>query len=214
LDLQVEKRNLLNFEILFAFAAPLRENFNMFGRNKWRARPRRPASEDEDEKPREINVEKSRTRTFDRAVNLLTYKPRSVKELRERLLEKDWTNEAIVEETIEKLEKYGYLNDEQFAKDFAASKLRQKPIGKRVLKQKLAQRKLGRETVDEAIEKAFEETPEAEIIERAIEKRLRIKGKPGTREDTKKFYDFLLRQGFSYDLVRDRMREISKIEED
>jgi regulatory protein len=156
------------------------------------------------------DVEKSRTRTFDRAVNLLTYKSRSIKELRERLLEKDWTNEAIVTETIEKLEKYGYLNDAQFAKDFASSKLRQKPIGKRVLKQKLAQRKLGKETVEEAVEKAFEETPEAEIIERAIEKRLRIKGKPETREDTKKFYDFLLRQGFSYDLVRERMREIAK----
>ena len=155
------------------------------------------------------DVEKSRTRTFDRAVNLLTYKPRSIKELRERLLEKDWTNEAIVQETIEKLEKYGYLNDAQFAKDFASSKLRQKPVGKRVLKQKLAQRKLGKETVEEAIEKAFEETPEEEIIERAIEKRLRVKGIPKEREDVKKFYDFLLRQGFSYDLVRDKMREIA-----
>ena len=158
------------------------------------------------------DLEKSRARTFDRAVNLLTYKPRSIKELRERLLEKDWTNEAIVTEVIERLEKYGYLNDAQFAKDFAASKLRQKPVGKRVLKQKLAQRKLGKETVDEAIEKAFEETPEAEVIEVAIAKRLRVKGKPETREDAKKFYDFLLRQGFSYDLVRDKMREINKNE--
>lgn len=156
------------------------------------------------------DLEKSRARTFDRAVNLLTYKPRSIKELRERLLEKDWTNEAIVGEVIEKLEGYGYLNDARFAKDFAASKLRQKPVGKRVLKQKLAQRKLGRETVDEAIEKAFEETPEAEVIDVAIAKRLRVKGKPETREDVKKFYDFLLRQGFSYDLVRDKMREIAK----
>ncbi|HEX8636464.1 MAG TPA: hypothetical protein VF692_00265, partial [Pyrinomonadaceae bacterium] len=56
---------------------------------------------------------------------------------------------------------------------------------------------------------AFEETPEAEIIERAIEKRLRLKGKPETREDSKKFYDYLLRQGFSYDLVSGKMREIA-----
>lgn len=160
------------------------------------------------------DAEKSRQRTFDRAVNLLTYKPRSIKELRERLLEKDWTNAAIVEEVVQKLESYGYLNDARFARDFAASRLRQKPVGKRVLRQKLAQRKLGKETVSEAIEKAFEETPEAEIIERAIEKRLRVKGKPATREDAKKFYDFLLRQGFSYDLVRERMREIVKIEEE
>lgn len=164
-----------------------------------------------DDKDRVIkDIEKARQRTFDRAVNLLTYKPRSIKELRTRLMEKEWTNSVIVEEVIKKLESYGYLNDARFAKSFAASKLRQKPIGKRVLKQKLAERKLDKETVAEAIEKAFEETPEEEIIERAIEKRLRVKGVPKERGEVKKFYDYLLRQGFSYDLTRDKMREISK----
>jgi regulatory protein len=163
-----------------------------------------------EEKERIIkDLEKSRARTFDRAVNLLTYKPRSIKELRERLLEKEWTNAEIVDEVIEKLEFYGYLNDMQFAKSFAASQIRQKPVGKRVLKQKLAQKKLDRETVDQAVEKALEETPESEIIERAIAKRLRLKGKPETREDAKKFYDYLLRQGFSYDLVSSKMRQIA-----
>ena len=155
------------------------------------------------------NVERARQKTFDRAVNLLGYKPRSVIELRTRLMEKEWTNAAIVEEVIVKLEGYGYLNDGQFAKDFAASQIRQKPIGKRVLQQKLTMKKLDKETVAKAIETAFEETPEAEIIERAVAKRLRLKGKPETREDSKKFYDYLLRQGFSYDLVSKTMCEIA-----
>ncbi len=166
-----------------------------------------------DDKDRIIkDIEKARQKTFDRAVNLLTYKPRSVKELWARLMEKEWTNSAIVEEVIKKLESYGYLNDAQFAKNFAAAKLRQKPIGKRVLQQKLAQKKLDKETIEQAIEKAFTDTPEAEIIELAIEKRLRIKGKPTERADVKRFYDFLLRQGFSYDLVSSKMREIAKRE--
>ncbi len=155
------------------------------------------------------DMERARRKTFDRAVNLLGYKPRSVTELRHRLMEKEWTNSEIVEEVIKKLEGYGYLNDGQFAKDFAASQLRGKPIGKRVLKQKLVMKKLDKETVDAAIENAFEETPEAEVIERAIAKRLRLKGKPETREDAKKFYDYLLRQGFSYDLVNSKMRELN-----
>ena len=49
------------------------------------------------------DIERARRKTFDRAVNLLAYKPRSVKELRERLMEKEWTNSAIVEEVIVKL---------------------------------------------------------------------------------------------------------------
>jgi regulatory protein len=173
----------------------------MFKKRNWRVKPQ----SESDEKPREINPEKARQKTFDRAVNLLTYKPRSIKELRERLLEKAWTTPEIVDAV---LEKYNYLNDEQFAKSFAASQIRQKPIGKRVLKQKLAMKKLDKETVEEALEKVLEETPEEEIIERAVQKRLRLKGKPETREDAKKFYDYLLRQGFSYDLVSNKMREI------
>lgn len=177
----------------------------MFKKRNWRVKP----PEDAEAKPREINPEKARQKTFDRAVNLLAYKPRSEQELRIRLLEKEWTNAETVEAVIAKLKEYNYLNDEQFASDFAASKLRGKPIGKRVLQQKLAQKKLDKETVAAALETAFEETPEAEIIERAIAKRLRLKGKPETREDSKKFYDYLLRQGFSYDLVSSKMREIA-----
>ena len=168
-----------------------------------------------DDKDRIIkDADRARRKTFDRAVNLLTYKPRSVKELRTRLMEKEWTNSTIVEEVIKKLESYGYLDDAQFAKNFAAAKIRQKPIGKRVLQQKLAMKKLDKETVAEAIEKAFEETPESEIIDRAIEKRLRVKGRPTERADVKKFYDFLLRQGFSYDLVSNKMRELNSREFD
>ncbi|MDQ2746618.1 MAG: RecX family transcriptional regulator [Acidobacteriota bacterium] len=160
------------------------------------------------------NVERASQKTFDRAVNLLAYKPRSVVELRTRLMEKEWTNSQIVEEVIVKLEGYGYLNDGQFAKDFAASQLRGKPIGRRVLQQKLAMKKLDKETVAAALEATFEATPESEIIERAIAKRLRLKGKPETREDSKKFYGYLLRQGFSYDLVSSKMRELNSREFD
>ena len=153
--------------------------------------------------------ERARRKKFDRAVNLLTYKPRSITELRTRLLEKDWTDETIVDEVIEKLTHYGYLDDAQFARSFAASQIRQKPLGKMALKIKLTQQKLDKETVDAALEQILEETPEDEIIDRAIAKRLRLKGKPENRDDAKKFYDYLLRQGFSYDLVASKMREIA-----
>ena len=88
------------------------------------------------------DVERSRERTMNRAVRLLAAKPRSVRELRERLLEKLWTNDEIVESVIEKLKEYKYLDDEQFARDVALSKLRQKPQGKRRLQQTMSQKKL------------------------------------------------------------------------
>ena len=148
---------------------------------------------------------------MNRAVKLLAAKPRSVLELRERLLEKRWTTEEIVDAVLEKLKEYKYLDDEQFARDLAVSKLRQKPQGKRRLKQSRSQKKLDKEIVDEAIDSAFEKLPETELIDKAIQKRLRLKGIPETREDKKKFCDYLLRQGFSYDLISTRMRDIASI---
>ncbi len=155
---------------------------------------------------------RSRERTMNRAVMLLAAKPRSVLELRDRLLEKMWTNDEIVDAVIEKLKECKYLDDEQFARDVAVSKLRQKPQGKRRLQQTMSRKKLDKETVEAAISEAFEKLPEDELIGQCISKRLRLKGKPETRDETKKFYDHLLRQGFGYDLIREKMTSVASRE--
>ena len=167
----------------------------------------------EEEKRVVKDAVRSRERTMNRAVRLLAAKPRAVRELRERLLEKLWTNEEIVDAVIEKLKEYKYLDDEQYARDAALSKLRQKPQGKRRLQMSMSQKKLDKDLVDTAIAEAFEKIPESDLIDQAIAKRLRLKGKPETREDTKKFYDHLLRQGFGFDLIRDKMSSLARFED-
>lgn len=156
------------------------------------------------------DAERARERTMNRALRLLAAKPRSVTELRERLLEKLWTNEEIVAGIIEKLKEYKYLDDEQFARDVAVSKLRQKPQGRRRLQQAMSQKKLDREIVDNAVAAAFEKHPEEDLIDTAIEKRVRLKGIPETREDDKKFYDHLMRLGFGYGLIKEKLGRIKK----
>jgi regulatory protein len=174
----------------------------------WKPKDRQIKSEDAEQKPpgRSINPEKARERTFARAVKLLAAKPRSVAELRERLLEKQWTNEEIVEAALAKLSEYGYLNDERFAFGYASYKVRQKPVGRGRLQRDLQMKKVDRETAAEAIKLVFEETPEQELIDRAIEKRIRLRGRPKTRAEVKSLYDHLLRAGFSYELVASKVR--------
>lgn len=159
------------------------------------------------------DAHRSRERTMNRAVKLLAAKPRSVEELRGRLLEKLWTDESIVEKVLNKLKEYGYLDDRKFAGDLALSKLRQKPQGKRRLKHSLSRKQLSSEDVHSGIESAFTKLPESELIDAAIEKRIRIKGVPETREETKKFYDHLLRLGFDYDLIRSKLAELPRVTE-
>lgn len=179
---------------------------------KWKKRPGY-GERDNDERPKFArDPERARAEIMNRAIRLLTYKPRSVKELRERLLEKIWADEKTVDEVIEKLSSYGYLNDGQLALNLAASKLRQKPVGKIRLRQSLIKKKLDKETIDQAVAQAYVDAPESELIDRAIASRLRTHKKPESREDAKKFFDFLMRRGFSYDLVREKMDKLAKNE--
>src|SRR5918998_758487 len=165
---------------------------------KRKARPVRPA-----------DAERARERTLQRAVKLLAAKPRSVEELRERLLEKQWADETAVDYALAKLKGYGYLNDERFAFGFASYRVRQKPVGRQRLARDLQTKKVSKETADAALELVYQETPEEELIARAIEKRVRLRGRPATRQETKSLYDHLQRLGFSYDLIIRKVREAS-----
>jgi regulatory protein len=156
--------------------------------------------------------EQIRARAFQRAVKLLAAKPRSIAELRERLAER-CSSKTVVETVIARLREYGYLDDERYALTYAASKVRQQPIGRRRLELSLRRKKVDRAVADEALNQVFAETPEEGLIDKAIEKRVRLRGRPKTRAEAKSLFDHLLRQGFEFELVNDKVRALIDVEE-
>ena len=150
-----------------------------------------------------------RRRTFERAIKLLSAKPRSVAELRERLLQKKGINGEIVETVISRLQEYGYLNDERFAFSYASYKVKQRPVGRRRLKRDLKMKKVENGVANEALEMVYAETSEEQLIDQAIEKRLRIRGRPKNRAEAKSLFDHLLRQGFAFELVSEKVRALA-----
>jgi regulatory protein len=176
---------------------------------------RRPKTQSENVSKAALSPDELRARTFQRAAKLLAAKPRSVAELRERLAER-CPSKPVVETVIARLREYGYLDDERYALSYASSKVRQQPIGRRRLELSLAKRKVERSVADEALDQVFAETPEEELLDRALQKRIRLRGRPKTREEAKKLFDHLLRQGFPFELVSEKVRAVSKadVEED
>ena len=148
-------------------------------------------------------------KTFERAVKLLAAKPRSVAELRERLLRGRNTDAEIVDTVISRLREYGYLNDEHYAFCYASYKVKQKPVGRRRLERDLKLKKIENSVANEALEMVYAETPEEQLIDDAIAKRLRLRGKPKSRAEAKSLFDHLLRRGFSFELVSDRVRSLA-----
>ena len=170
------------------------------------------AKRDEEDAP--LDPAKARERVFQRAAKLLAAKQRSVEELREKLSTTRGATKAMVDEAIERLREYGYLDDEKFAQTYASLRLRERPIGRRRLQRDLWLKKLDKQTVESALDEVFESTPEDELIDRAIAKRLRLRGKPKTREEAKKLFDHLLRQGFEFELVSEKVRALAKSDSD
>ena len=162
------------------------------------------------EPSRTLTPEEKRKRTFDRAVKLISAKSRSVAELRERLLQSRFATTGDVDAVIARLKEYGYLDDERFAFSYASLKVKQRPIGRRRLERDLKFKKVDEAVAEEALELVYAETSEAELIDRAIEKRIRLKGRPKDRLEAKSLFDHLLRQGFPFELVSDRVRAVSK----
>jgi regulatory protein len=149
-----------------------------------------------------------RRKTFERAVKLLAAKPRSVAELRERLLRGKSADPEIVETVISRLREYGYLNDEHFAFCYASYKVKQKPVGRRRLERDLKLKKIDNSVANEALEMVYAETSEERLIDDAIAKRLRLRGKPKNRAEAKSLFDHLLRRGFGYELISDKIRSL------
>ena len=77
-------------------------------------------------------------------------------------------------------------------------------------------KKVDRATSEQALELVFNETPETELIDRALAKRIRLRGRPTTRQEVKSLFDYLLRLGFSYDLIIEKVRaaSVADIDED
>ena len=150
-----------------------------------------------------------RRKTFERAIKLLAAKPRSIAELRERLQRGKETNQEVVEEVIARLREYGYLDDERFAFSYASYKVKQRPVGRRRLERDLKFKKVDGGVANEALELVYTETPEEQLIDQALAKRLRIRGKPKNRNEVKSLFDHLLRQGFEFDLVSEKIRSLT-----
>ena len=176
--------------------------------------PRRRLNNSSADEKRTSTPEQIRSRTFQRAAKLLAAKPRSIAELRERLLERQGVTDKLVDEVIARLKEYGYLDDERYAVSYASLKVKQQPIGRRRLQQNLKMKQVPNEVANEALDQVYAETSEEELIDRAIEKRVRLRGQPKTRLEAKSLFDHLLRQGFAFELVSEKVRRIAKTDPD
>lgn len=146
----------------------------------------------------------NRQSAFDCAANYLSYQDRTEKQLHDKLKQKEYTEQEI-EEAIEKLKSYGYINDERFTDLYRQAQASRK--GDRRIKQELMQKGVSNNVIDQVF--SSNEHDETSAVLHILEQRY----SDADFEDEKqqrRIYGFFLRRGFGYDDIKKAIRIYAK----
>ncbi|HEX3302271.1 MAG TPA: regulatory protein RecX [Thermomicrobiales bacterium] len=133
------------------------------------------------------------------ATRQLSYRPRSISELRQTLGQRGF-GPQIIDQVIERFSELGYLDDADFARRWIQTREQLAPRGTRLLKQELRQKGIDTDLADEALADA--DLDELDAATRIAERRL--PKMTGLDRDTqrRRLAGYLERRGFSHDVVR------------
>jgi regulatory protein len=143
------------------------------------------------------------TRAVDYAANFLSYRPRSVAEVRRNLEKKDLP-EAIIEQAIDRLQQLGYVDDVAFARYWLENRDTFKPRGPAALRYELRQKGVAEDIIGAALE-SLDPFDAARRAGEAKARRLRGLTREAFRN---KLGSFLQRRGFRYETTRDVIHQI------
>jgi len=142
----------------------------------------------------------------DAAYNYLSYRARSVKEVRDKLVQKEFAEE-IIEQVVDDLQRQKLLNDREFARRFVEARLG-RANGSRKLAQELRRKGIETEIIDEVLGE-FAATLDSE--ERAVG----LLGKQAWRyrglerdKAKRRMLGFLARRGYDAQMARSAVDKV------
>lgn len=175
-----------------------------FGLNIMDALQLRKGQELDETQIAELRHKDAIIKAIDVAANLLSYRPRSAQEIRQKLRKKDY-DEFVIETAIERMTNLGYLDDMAFARFWIESRNRSKPRGRRALSYELRNKGVADTIIRELLDEMVDETSGA--YEAAQKRIRRMRGKTQF-EFKQKVGAFLQRRGFNYEAVNQTLEQI------
>lgn len=148
-----------------------------------------------------IKEAETKNKCFEKAYRLLSLRPRSEQEISERLAEK--FSLALVRETVQQLKDNGYINDREFASQWI--KERSKNYGKKKIRAELLKKGVDKNIIDQLLgELKFEKELKSARDLILSKKRFQAISRD---EAYRKVMPFLARRGFSYDVIKEIIKD-------
>lgn len=139
------------------------------------------------------------------ALQRLAHRAYSVAEMR-RALERKFGAGGPVRHAIARLRELGYLDDRKLAASYAASLAQNRAYGRIRLRRELKARLVDYNVIEPALDQAYEAGEEHELLERALDKKVRTIKLPVTTARLYALCQSLMRRGFRSDDIMKAVR--------
>jgi len=160
-----------------------------------------------------LSLADSRERAHQTAVNFISYRPRSSKEVSDKLTRKGFGADLVRAE-VEQLRSLMLINDLEFARMFIRDKLRGKPMGRALLRRKLLEKGISFQATERVLKEYVTDETELEAARALATRKLKASRarfsnlEPPMRQ--KRLADYLLNRGFSTEVAYKIARSISR----
>ncbi|HLL79069.1 MAG TPA: RecX family transcriptional regulator [Ktedonobacteraceae bacterium] len=150
----------------------------------------------------QLRSEEAEQQAVDRALNYLSYRPRSRDEVRRYLRRKE-TPPEVIESALARLDRLDFVNDRSFATFWIENREQFSPRGSRALKNELRMKGVDREVVDELVDDEYSEHDEERALLAGRKKAASLLRSPGMDFATfrNRLGSFLQRRGFGYEVT-------------
>ena len=144
------------------------------------------------------------------ALKFLGFKSRSIKEIVLKLSQKGY-EEDIINNTIQYLKKYNYVDDAHYAQSFCKDKINMKKLGQKRLKTELQAKGIDQSVISEVLEDLLDEEKEYENALLLAKKKLSSSYKNDEfNAQYRKLSGFLSRKGYSFNLIAKVLEKLLK----
>lgn len=153
----------------------------------------------------DILLAEENNKAINSALKYLSYRQRSIKELRDHLVRKGY-DKSIIENTIDYLEDKNYINDYQFAKSFIRDKSYLNKQGINKIRYDLLNKGVSKEIVAKTLK--FDDDQEFDNAMELANKKMKSYKNQDRNTIYRKLGGFLQRKGYRYDTVKKVLREV------
>jgi regulatory protein len=142
-----------------------------------------------------------RQKAKDFALNYLSYRSRSCKEVYDRLRRKGY-DEEVIKQVVDYLIDLKYLDDRKFACDWSSFLIDRKMAGRKLIRHELYRRGIAEDIIEETIRRIYDsEDREKELAFQLIRRRIGRYRKKEKEKLRRALANLLLRHGFSTSVI-------------